>query len=450
MAIAALVACAVFILAALRRDIAECRSLSRAFWLPLIWLFMAGSRPFSLWLNPRRALTASTFQDYIQGNPTERIIVGGLMLLGLILLYRRRSRFTIPLRSNLWLALLYGLALVSVGWSDYQGVSIRRWVRAAGDLIMVALLLTEEDRDEALERLMRRCAIIFIPLSVLLTRWFRAYGILYNVHGSPFWVGASLGKNELGLVCAFFGVFLIWRMMRMWPRPSAVDFALVVMIFYLLAGAKSSTSDVVLVLGVLLLVGVNSMKGNRRRINVLIIVSILAILTVQWIAINFMGESITPVFFSATGRDATFTGRTQLWQALIGFGARRPVLGAGYGSFWLAHMTELWTQFDWGPTNAHNGYLDIFLELGLAGLIILLLLIFTTYKKVVGALQDRGPMGRLMLVFLVMTLTHNVMETHFMKPTNFLWIIFIILAMTVKVKPRVEEEPDLEVRPLNF
>lgn len=375
---------------------------------------------------------------------TERIILAIFIILGLIVVYRRRSQFIFPFRSNIWLVLFYGLALMSVGWSDYQGVSLRRWIRASGDLLMLLIILTEDDQEEALEHLVRRIAIVLIPLSVVLIRFFRLYGVLYNPHGSPFYVGATTGKNELGLLCAFLGVFLVWRFLKMWPKLNMWDISLFFMLLYLAYRAKSATSNVVLLVGVILLVTLISMKRKIRRTSLLIIAAMLVILAAQWIAINLFGESLTPIFFSATGRDPTFTGRTELWQVLFNFGLQNPILGAGYGSFWLGHMAQLWVRFPWGPVNGHNGFLDSFLDLGLVGLTFLLLLIGQAYRKLLASLGNRGSVYQLFLAFFIMFLAENCTETHIMKPTNFLWCLFLLLAMTVMKKPVGDGEQDLQ------
>lgn len=434
MALVALVFCLAFIIFGLRQESREKGKFPGALWVPFIWIIVSASRPISSWLNPSRALIASSLQDYIQGNPTERLFLIMLISLGVYVLIRRRGYYSLPIGPNIWLFALYFLALMSIGWADYQGVSFRRWIRAAGDIIMVLVILTEDDHEEALERVLRRCAIILIPLSVVLIRWFRMFGVLYNVRGASSWAGVSTGKNELGLLCAFLGVFLVWRFIKTWPRLSLWEVLEFLMILYLLHGAKSSTSYVVLFGGTILLFVLSRVVRNWRMFNILIVSSIVLILVMQWISIGIFGESMTPLFFSATGRDATFTGRTLLWQELISIGGRNTVAGVGYGNFWIINMTHFWNKFVWGPTNAHNGYLDVFLELGLIGLTVLLLLIAKTYSKILHDLGGGRPFGKLQIVFFIMILAHNVTETHIMRPTNFLWILFLLMAMKISQK----------------
>jgi exopolysaccharide production protein ExoQ len=429
----------VFILYSLRRESREHGRFPLALWVPFLWIIVSASRPISTWLSPNRALSASSLQDYIQGNPTERIYLVILISLGLFILVGRRGSFILPLGPNIWLFALYIFALMSVSWADYQGVSFRRWIRAIGDIIMVLVMLTEKDTEAALERILHRSAIILIPLSVLLVKWYRVYGILYNPHGAPFWAGVSTGKNELGLLCAYLGVFLVWRAIRRWPKKDVGDALIFLMILYLLYGTNSSTSDVVLLAGTILLIVLTALKNDRRKFTAVVILAIVLVLLLQWLSIGMFGESITPLFFSATGRDATFTGRVLLWKELVVLGMRHPIGGAGYGNFWVVNLQSLWDKFNWGPTNGHNGLLDTYLDLGLVGLTILILLIVQTYRKLLASLGTGGEANKLLLVYFIMILAHNITETHILKPTNFLWLLFLFMAMRVKLTAAAHE-----------
>jgi exopolysaccharide production protein ExoQ len=73
------------------------------------------------------------------------------------------------------------------------------------------------------------------------------------------------------------------------------------------------------------------------------------------------------------GKDATLTGRVPLWGVVLDAAANRPVLGYGYGAFWLDWNTQvnaILKAVNWHLGGSHNGYLDMVLELGVVGLIV--------------------------------------------------------------------------------
>ncbi len=429
----ALLLCLVFILGALKDDFKECHGVSPSLWVPFIWLAVCASRPFTYWIHPGSVQAWAPDFDYLQGSSTERTFLIVLMSAGLIILYRKRGQFAFSFRDNIWLYLFYLYAIISVSWADYQGVSAKRWIRATGDIIMALVILTEDDQKEAVEHILRRCAIFMIPLSVLFIRYYRNLGIVFHRSGTPLWVGVTTNKNTLGLLCAFMGIFLIWRLLKNRPKLNVWDACLLGLTVYLLIGARSATSTVVFAVGLLILFFETFLKDNPKRFNVLIVTSVCLLFVLQGLFISVRNESVSTVFFRATGRDSTFTGRIPLWQELMRIGSHRPLLGSGYGSFWLGHLTHnLWDTFGWRPTNGHNGYLDVFMDLGLAGLVLMIFLIFHTYTKTRNSVEENWGIGKLQLAFLIMILFHNITETSLALPTNLLWFLFLLSALAVK------------------
>ena len=57
-------------------------------------------------------------------------------------------------------------------------------------------------------------------------------------------------------------------------------------------------------------------------------------------AAPFVGGSNVAEFSSALGRDATLTGRTETWAALVPVVAQQPLLGCGFASFWTNERRE--------------------------------------------------------------------------------------------------------------
>ena len=80
----------------------------------------------------------------------------------------------------------------------------------------------------------------------------------------------------------------------------------------------------------------------------------------------------------AVGRDLTFTGRTTIWTHAIDAGMQHSMLGAGYRAFWTPEGASYVYARIWAVIgNGHNGYLDVWLELGFIGLGLFLLMFFT-------------------------------------------------------------------------
>lgn len=78
---------------------------------------------------------------------------------------------------------------------------------------------------------------------------------------------------------------------------------------------------------------------------------------------------------SAYGKDTSLSGRTDIWEASIEALTRRPWLGHGFGAlFWRVDVSgetaEIWRHVGFEASHAHNGALDLALQVGLVGLLI--------------------------------------------------------------------------------
>src|SRR5260370_1969611 len=137
------IACVVYGLAILGLFVLDwdqnCRT-SKGLWIPVIWLWIVGSREVSQWLaalgvGEVRTLVSST-AEYPEGSPVDRGIYTFLLLLGLIVLMKRRSLVSGLLRANAPILLFFLYCAASILWSDYPDISFTRWIKALGDVVM--------------------------------------------------------------------------------------------------------------------------------------------------------------------------------------------------------------------------------------------------------------------------------------------------------------------------
>jgi O-antigen ligase len=442
--------CAAFILFAFRRDARERRAPSPALWIPFVWFALSVSKPITYWLYPGQFVAFSqrlAFQqqrfELVQNNPHERILLTALIVLGLIALSRRWGKLVLRVKDNLWLSVFFLYGLVSVSWADYQGVAAKRWIRGAGDLLMVLLIVSDADPEAALDRILRRCAILLIPLSLLFAKFYPQMGRIYTVFGRQMWVGVTGHKNQLGLLCAFCGIFLVWRMLKKWPSVDVLDGALIAVTMYLLIKANSQASMVVFLLGGIILLIQRRAKTDARKLARMLIASLVALFLLQGVMIAVLNQSLSTVFFTAANRDVSLTGRVPLWKELVATGARRPLFGAGYSGFWSGDsVPDVWRKVGWTPTTGHNGYIDIFLDLGIAGLLIVLFFLIHTQKAIMASYGSHVNFARLKFCFFVMVLFHNFAESSLGKANSLLWLLLMLSSLVyIRKAPDASAEP---------
>jgi len=129
-----------------------------------------------------------------------------------------------------------------------------------------------------------------------------------------------------------------------------------------------------------------------------------------------------------TGHSSTIAGREELWRELLVFPINR-IFGTGFESFWLGdRLQAIWEAHWWHPIQAHNGYLETYLNLGVVGLFLLLGLIISTFRKISLELLTNFEWGRFRLSLLVAILFHNWTEATF-RGLGLSWFVFYIIAM---------------------
>jgi len=128
------------------------------------------------------------------------------------------------------------------------------------------------------------------------------------------------------------------------------------------------------------------------------------------------------------GRDATLTGRTDLWNILL----REPInplVGTGYQSFWLSDAAQrLWETHPFHPNQAHNGYLETYLNGGLAGVLLLLGMIVSPLRGPRAKLLGEGGFTIIRFAFLFVGVFYNWTEATFNKLSP-MWFIVLLAVL---------------------
>ena len=415
---------------------------SGALWIPVAWLSISASRMVSQWLG---APLFESSDQLLEGNTLDALFFAGLLACGLIVLLSRSQLAVRSLRENIPLILFLLYCLVSVLWSDYPLVAFKRWTKAVGDLTMVLVVLTDPNPSAALKRLLSRVGFVMIPLSILFIRYFPTLGRAYSSWtGEAYNIGVATGKNSLGYVCLIFGLGSLWCFLDAYRGDkSALRYRLLLahgvllaLALWLFSMANSATSLACFLIGgtLILLTKLPSFAGSSVRVHLL--VGLVVFVSVYALILD-PGAGLVQTM----GRDPTLTGRTELWHQALRIPMNR-ALGAGYESFWLGNRLEQMWQIDWEhPNQAHNGYLEVYLDLGWVGLTFIGLVMVWGYRSVVRVLRGDRDVGGVKLAFFVVAVVYNLTE-HGFRELHPVWIAFL-LAVTAVPEASATEESEL-------
>ncbi len=192
---------------------------------------------------------------------------------------------------------------------------------------------------------------------------------------------------------------------------------------YLLRLAHSATASTSLCVGVLVVLFVGSRFTNKNFIGTYLLTALVLLVVAE------LTFGISSSYSEALGRGSGLSGRTLVWSHLLEVHIN-PVLGTGFESFWLAkwRVQHLEGLFFYSINEAHNGYLETYLNLGLIGLFLLIVLFVATFWKIRLELFRNFEWARFRLGFLAAVILYNWTEAAF-RTVSAPWFIFFIIAM---------------------
>ena len=418
-----------FIVFLYRRDIRERPNVTGALWIPLIWFLIITTRQVSEWLNVFGLhMGAVTLEE---GSPLDACVYFTLIVGGLYVLHQRQASLSEIIRNNQWLTIFFVYCFLAIFWSDFPFVAFKRWFKVLGHPIMALIVLTEPDPLEALTRLMKRCAYVIVPVSILFIKYYPELGRGFDTWtGEAVNIGITTNKNALGGDCLILGFFFFWHLLQTWLRepgkPRRNELFLtggfLLAIWWLFSMAHSSTALVSFFVGVLVVLILGLRFVDKRFIGTFVIIGVLVLLAAEW-AFGIYAHAI-----QLLGKDSTLTDRTLLWSELLKVKIN-PLFGTGFESFWLGDRFRNFAESRWwAPNQAHNGYLETYLNLGLVGLFLLIALLIATFWKSRRELFRDFQFGRFRLGFLLALIAYNWTEASF-KNISATWFVFYIIAL---------------------
>jgi O-antigen ligase len=94
----------------------------------------------------------------------------------------------------------------------------------------------------------------------------------------------------------------------------------------------------------------------------------------------------------------------------------------------------------WGPRQSHNGYLEIWLNLGLVGLGLFALVVGHALHRTTSVCQTDFAYGTFRLIMLLITLLHNYTEAGFPRTQHLVWFVFLLVVLNVKAEQALSAE----------
>lgn len=416
-----------FILFLFIRESRKGQKYSSALWLPVMWMAITGTRFVGQWIN----IGGLNGSNYTDGSVIDALYFLALILIGIYILLRRRVSLGEFSKNNRWMVVFFVYCFLSIAWSDFPFIAFKRFIKILGHPVMALIIITDRDPENALRIVMKRCAFIMMLLSVLFIKYYPEYGKYYDPWtGYSYSSGVTLNKNELGYGCMLFGIFFYWNLLialriNKWQikiEELLLSIGFLYIIGWLWYMAQSATSLTTFMIGIVTIKILGFHFVNKRFIGTYFIVAILLVI---WAELSF---HIYETLVELLGRDPSLTDRTGVWIDVFAL-VSNPIFGMGFESFWLGPRLDiLWSKWWWQPNQAHNGYIETYLNLGIVGVFLLLGLLISTFRKISKQLTTDFNFSRLRFGFLLAIIFYNYTEAAF-KAVHLVWTVFHIIAI---------------------
>jgi exopolysaccharide production protein ExoQ len=298
------------------------------------------------------------------------------------------------------------MALLSTVWSDNPGITFRRSIALWLTMMFGYYMARRFTLREQLHLIAWVCGIsIFFSFPFGLLHIGRKEDLIEGA-----WNGIFGQKNVLGGMMALSVlVFLVLRKVepeKRWRMRMGILAALVLLVLSRSVGALVITTMVFLLVpmaGIL-------RKGIARALTGMALVGLCGTTVVFWVIVHW------GTFTGALGKGETMSGRLQLWVLCVVMALQKPWLGYGYSAFWLGMQGPSFRILRVLPSifnsRAHNAFLQVWLELGLVG-VGLLVIIFVVYiiRAALMFRRTAQPEAMWPLMILVFFFLYSLTET---------------------------------------
>lgn len=344
-------------------------------------------------------------------------IIAGLAL-------RRLDRIVRAWPAILLLGLTVLLAFASKWWSIDAATTQRR-VIALTMAGAFALYLGSVYRGVALPRLLACAGLVMAVGSLVFVLAFPPIGIHRDVNDG-LWRGMWYEKNQMGQVMVCVAVAAAaWLSVagRHW-RIAAITLVLAT---FLMIMSQSKTSLLCWLIGFGLVGAVWAARQGGAVLGVLTVWG--ATFAAIAVGVGFLLGG--PAILVALGKDPSLTGRTEIWAALMDMVAERPWTGYGYAAFWTRTSVPadiIQAQTGWLVPSAHNGWIDLLVQVGWPGAVLVGTILLIGFAATVARLSTSGLVeGGFSLAYLAIVATLSLSESVLLHHQDLAWVMVLAI-----------------------
>lgn len=412
-----------------RMDMRWRKAGSMALLIPGMWIGITGSQPLSYWFGGVGGSDA---------NPIDTFAYLGLIVAAIFVLSRRKFKWVELLKKNKAVFAVYGFLLLSMAWSPLPASTFKRLFKDFGCILTGLVILTELNPAEAVRAVFVRVSYLLFPLSLVFIKYFPDIGRRSSRAGETMFVGVTTQKNSLGLIVFILSIMLLWDLTEIYKGEKrrgkkmqmVIRVVMVLLGMWLLKTCDSQTSMLCLAIGGGILWGTQRLlqMRNGRRVLIGILTGLITLVVLD------KTLNLSDTVIRALGRDPNLTGRTEIWKLVLDQ-KTDPIRGEGFYVFWDSPKGKAVIASFMQINSAHNGYLDLYMDGGLIGCSLLVLVLLVGGRRVINRLFAGDPLGKVALAFWFLAILYNFSESSFFR-LDVLWFTLLLLIIVCPLTKR--------------
>ncbi len=326
------------------------------------------------------------------------------------------------------------LALISSAWSQNASQTL-----VSGIVLLVftlfALYIGSSFEPDAQFELLMLAGGVALALSIGLAIFAPALGAAGNS-----WRGIFAHKQN----CAAVSTFLLVTAIH-WGASGAYQkiyrAAYVAMCCIMIVMSQSRTGWALALLAVCISASLWLLQRMPRRDALFAFLLVAAVFA----GAAYLVYDHASVLLPAVGKDPTLSERTVIWAAVWTTIARQPILGYGYAAFWtglLGPSLNIVLISGWVLSQAQNGFLDIWLQVGIAGVVLVLLAAAQAMGNAIRCFRASGRDSyvRWCIVVIACTVVYNIGESS-LGMVQMVWFLFLLACIGLKETAMAKHVP---------
>jgi O-antigen ligase len=352
----------------------------------------------------------------------------GLIVLGLCSLVVAPKGSVAKVRISPWFALLLAWWVMSYQWRNDPRMWMLMFRGQLLLLVVVALHASILDFEKIAKAMLACMYVTLLDTYKELVLHPGTSTIHIDPDGGPplpGWHGTFIHKNNMTQMLLVGLLLMVFYEQRRWLRYAGIGLSLV-----LFAGAHSSTGLISLLVVVAAVFWLRRYREENLKMSASYVL-LTAIFGLVMIAIGFL---LLPLVTSWFGKEVTFSGRTEIWSASLWAIGKKPWTGFGPGGLWfnraLPPMPEIDRRIGFLAAHAHNGVLDLTLQLGVIGAALWIGCCASVFARAWRRLRLPGDFATFVILVLVSQLVVSLSEANLFG--GFLFLLAICHGATYR------------------